>query len=103
MIPLDYRSVRSNNNDDLLKYVSLIIITDNRRGKRDRPLAVKYLFVPEFLTPRIFKRRSCGNINYYAVGKLCDVERYLPESNCTFRLATSTKEHRDFATRFISS
>lgn len=49
MILLDYR-VRNNNNDDLLKYASLIIITDNREGKRDRPLTVKHLFVVWFLT-----------------------------------------------------
>lgn len=55
MISLDYRDcIRNNNNNDLLKYASLIIITDNRGGKRDRPLAVKHSFVVEFLTSRIF-------------------------------------------------
>lgn len=55
MIFLDYRDcIRNNNNNDLLKYASLIIITDNRGGKRDRPLAVKHSFVVEFLTSRIF-------------------------------------------------
>lgn len=39
MISLDYRNcICNNNNNDLLKYASLIIITDNRGGKRDRPL-----------------------------------------------------------------
>lgn len=55
MIFLDYRDcIRNNNNNDLLKYASLIIITDNRGGKRDRPLAVKHSFVVEFLTSWIF-------------------------------------------------
>jgi len=53
MISLNYRDyIRNNNNNDLLKYASLII-TDNRRGKRDRPLAVKHSFVVEFLTSQI--------------------------------------------------
>jgi len=43
MISLDYRDcIRNNNNNDLLKYASLIIITDNRGGKRNRPLVVKH-------------------------------------------------------------
>lgn len=46
--------IRDNNNNDLLKYASLIIITDNRGGKRDRPFAVKHSFAVEFLTLRIF-------------------------------------------------
>lgn len=55
MISLDYRDcICNNNNNDLLKYASLIIITDNRGGKRDRPLAVKHLFAVEFLTLQIF-------------------------------------------------
>lgn len=55
MISLDYRDcTRNNNNNDLLKYASLIIITDNRESKRDRPLTVKHSFVVEFLTSRIF-------------------------------------------------
>jgi len=44
--------LQSNNNDDLLKYASLIIITDNRGGKRGSPLAVKHSFAAEFLTSR---------------------------------------------------
>lgn len=55
MISLDYRDcICNNNNNDLLKYASLIIITDNRGGKRDRPPAVKHLFAVEFLTLQIF-------------------------------------------------
>lgn len=66
-------SRRNNNNDDLLKYASLIIITDNRGSKHDRLLAVKHSFVLRFLTSQIFNITlwELSTTNYY-VEKLCD-------------------------------
>jgi len=90
MISLDYRDcTRNNNNNDLLKYASLIIITDNRGGKRDRPLAVKHSFVVKFLTSRIFniilpETLITTLLKSPAISRDTRWKRGLPLSNCRY-------------------
>lgn len=98
------RRVCSNNNDDLLKYASLIIITDNRGGKRGRPLPVKHSFAVEFLTLRISNTSLPPSPSIVANYHPAEKRRAIPqdtrrESELCFCL-TAQIQRRKFSTLF---